>query len=228
MSNTKKTSFSIPPRRYLSEEVSRIIKNRIFDLEFKPGERLIVETLSQEIQVSMTPIREGLKELVSKGLVNYDGKSYSVFNPTPDEIMSILVIRRYLEQLATSLAAKKMSDEKIDKLISDLSTFATSNRTSRSSELIRLDQVFHRSILEGAGNERLLSMLETIQEQCWLIRHWGFAQSYNVNIAEATIADHLAIIQAIKDRKPEEAEALMKTHLMQSEGLTLEVLQSKQ
>ncbi len=222
--NSERTSFTIPRRRYLSEEVADIIKDRIFSLEFSPGERLIVDTLAQEIQVSMTPIREGLKELVSQGLVTYDGKSYSVFDPSPADVENLHRIRRYLEQLAASLAAERMDPEVVDGMMGMIREFVSSDKTGDSNTHIELDQLFHRSILEATGNERLQNMLSTIQEQTWLIRHWGFAHSYEQHIAEYASEEHLAILQAIRDRDPQKAEALMRDHLVHAEDMSRETL----
>jgi len=63
------------------------LKDQILNLEYYPGDRLVVETLAKKINTSMTPIREGLRNLVFDGFVVYDGKSYSVFNPTKKEMM---------------------------------------------------------------------------------------------------------------------------------------------
>ena len=216
MAATRKKPFSLS-KKYLSEKVASVIRERIYALEFSPGERLIVDTLAQEMDVSMTPIREGLKELVSQGLVTYDGKSYSIMRPTAEEILNLNDIRAYLEQLSARRAAEFMTKETVDKLLSEHKEYERIEHFDDWKQLIHMDQQFHRAITETANNARLQTMLETIQDQCWLIRHWIFAESYTHKTAKDTIEEHIEILEAIKDRDSEKAEQLMREHMKRSE-----------
>ncbi|MBC7294664.1 MAG: GntR family transcriptional regulator, partial [Thermoleophilia bacterium] len=65
-------------RQSLSQQAGEAIKKRILSLDLPPGTRLVVDTLAEELGVSRTPVREALRELVSQGLVTYDGNSYTV------------------------------------------------------------------------------------------------------------------------------------------------------
>ena len=213
MTTAEMKPFSLSKRQYLSEKVATVIRDRIYSLEFKPGERLIVETLAQEMDVSMTPIREGLKELVAQGLVTYDGKSYSIMSPTKEEVINLHEIRNHLEQLSAYLAAEHMNSKTAKMLISQFKKFAESNSINDGTKLIQMDQHFHRSITENSDNARLKSMLETVQDQCWLIRHWGFAEFYDRHTAKETIKEHIEILEAIIAKDPEKAEGLMREHM---------------
>ena len=216
----------IPRRRYLSEEAARLIKDRIIKLKYPPGSRLVVETLAQQIKVSMTPVREGLKELVAQGLIVYDGKSYSVFNPTEKDIVDLFIIRRYLEQLSAYESAQFMSDEALDVLIKYYEEYKQKNGFSDFSDLIKMDMKFHRDILAGTNNSRLQNMLESIHEQCWLIRAWGFANTYTKEYAEKTVQEHLDVLYSIKSRDAKVAEMAMRDHLISGEERTFFTLNS--
>ncbi|NCB00765.1 MAG: GntR family transcriptional regulator [Spirochaetia bacterium] len=211
-------------RQYLCDEVMKTIKERIFSIEYNRGDRLIVETLSQELEVSMTPVREGLKALVSEGLVVYDGKSYSVFNPNVKEIADIFRIRRSMERLAASLASESMKVEEIEKLVALFSQEHISRHFSNKSELIRIDKLYHTKILEGADNKRLKTLLEPLQEQCWLIRAWGYSKTFPAWHVERTAEEHLRILAYIKDHQSDEAGIAMENHLINGEERTWESL----
>lgn len=204
-------------RRYLCDEVMNIIKERIFSLQYDRGNRLLVEALAQELEVSMTPVREGLKGLVAEGLVVYDGKSYSVFNPDEKEMTDIFRIRRSLERLSASLAAEHMKASEIEALYPLFTESSISRCIADYSELIRIDKLFHKKILEGANNKRLESMLETIEEQCWLIRAWGYSKSFPKWYIEKTAEEHLEVLDTIKNHEVDKAAMSMEKHIIYGE-----------
>lgn len=218
------TMSTVLKRRYLCDGAMNIIRKRIFSLEYGRGERLLVETLAQELEVSMTPVREGLKGLVAEGLVVYDRKSYSVFDPDAQEIEDIFRIRRSLEMLSASLAAENMKSSEIDALFDIFSESSISRCIDDHTELTRVDKLFHKKILEGSNNKRLNSMLGTIEEQCWLIRAWGYSKSFPRWYIEKTAEEHLTVLEHIKNRQPEKASAAMEAHLINGEKRTWESL----
>lgn len=220
----KQNKSTLLRRRYLCDEVMHIIKARIFSLEYNRGDRLLVETLAQELEVSMTPAREGLKGLVAEGLVVYDGKSYSVFDPDEAEMAEIFRIRRSLEMLSASLAAENMLASEIEDVYSLFSKASISHCLADHAELIRVDKLFHKKILEGSHNKRLKSMLGTIEEQCWLIRAWGYSKSFPKWYIEKTAEEHLTVLEHIKNHEPEKASSAMEGHLINGEKRTWESL----
>ncbi|MBI9093873.1 MAG: GntR family transcriptional regulator [Sphaerochaeta sp.] len=204
-----------------------IIKKRIFSLEYNRGDRLLVESLAQQLDVSMTPVREGLKGLVAEGLVVYDGKSYSVFDPNEKEMAEIFSIRRSLERLSASLAAENMKISDIEALYSIFSESSISRCIADHSEMIRIDKLFHKKILEGSNNKRLKTMLGTIEEQCWLIRAWGYSRSFPQWYIEKTAEEHMAVLELIKNHDPEKAAKTMEEHIINGEKRTWESLKEK-
>lgn len=220
----KENISTVLRRRYLCDEVLNIIKKRIFSLEYNRGDRLLVESLAQQLDVSMTPVREGLKGLVAEGLVVYDGKSYSVFDPNEREMAEIFSIRRSLERLSAFLAAENMEISEIEALYSIFSESSISRCIVDHAELIRIDKLFHKKILEGSNNKRLKTMLGTIEEQCWLIRAWGYSRSFPRWYIEKTAEEHLAVLELIKNHNPEKAAITMEEHIINGEKRTWESL----
>lgn len=197
----------------LNEQVASILKEQILDLEYFPGDRLVVETLAKKINTSMTPIREGLRNLVFDGFVVYDGKSYSVFNPTKREMMNLFSVRRVLEKVAARQAAENMDESEIDELIEyyDRKTADTSNYLV--NDFFKDDVEIHTSICQGTKNSKLINILIPLQEQNWFIRRCIFLADYTEEIVNKTISDHKALLQSIKNRNVEEAEAIMDHHM---------------
>ena len=205
-------------KRYLSDEVSRTIKEMIFELRFHRGERLIVESLAEELGVSMTPVREGLKQLVSQGLVGYDGKTYSVFNPTTQQIQDMFDIRRYLEKLSAYAAAKHASAGQLQELY-DYQHVWRKKQDVDLSQFIAFDIDFHTMLATSTGNERLLALASPINEQCHLLRLWSYEHRFPRENLVITVDEHLAVLDAIKAKHPQKAEQEMEAHLLKGEQI---------
>lgn len=213
-------------RQYLCDEVTRIIKLRIFNLEYPRGSRLLVENLANDLNVSMTPVREGLRSLVAEGLVLYDGKRYSVFNPTEKEINDIFNVRRMLERLAAMLAARHMREEDVTYLLELFNHDELPNYIENQAEFIKVDKIFHAKILEGADNARLGQMLATVVEQCWLIRAWCYSHVFPAWYVEQTTEEHIRILKAIREQDVDTSGLAMEQHIAHGEKRTWEALRS--
>ncbi|WP_020610972.1 GntR family transcriptional regulator [Sediminispirochaeta bajacaliforniensis] len=208
----------------LNEQVAQIIKSKIVSLEFRPGDRLIVEPLAKEINVSMTPVREGLRNLVFEGLVTYDGKSYSVFNPTKKDVLDISLIRSTLENLAFQLAAVAMTDEEIDEMEKQYVDKCKNTRNQSIDEFIEADMLIHNTVRRCADNPRLRDILRPLQEQDWLIRRWIFVTNYSQDIIDKTFNEHMALIAALRLHDSKKTSHAIEKHMATSKNITLQGL----
>nr|WP_319473643.1 GntR family transcriptional regulator [uncultured Sphaerochaeta sp.] len=205
-------------KRYLSDEVSNVIKEQIFNLQYHRGERLIVESLASQLGVSMTPVREGLKLLVGQGIVVYDGKSYAVFNPSRKEIQDIFSIRRYLEKLSAFAATERLTAEKLDALYT-LQYHWGEQSDVDLRQFIAFDIEFHTLLAKSSENERLLLMSLPINEQCHLLRLWSYEHNFPKENLAKTVEEHISILDAMKIGDAKKAEQLMDKHLLKGEQI---------
>lgn len=200
----------------LSEKVAKMLRADIFTLEYARGERLIVETLADKMHVSMTPVRDGLKKLVSDGIVEYDGKTYSVFNPTERDIQNIFSIRRYLEMLSARTAATNISKELLDELFAKC--YQIKENTNIGGQVfIQSDTEFHRMLVKGSGNDKLQKLLLPIEDQCYLIRLWSYVHEFPQIYIVKSVEEHISILEAIRDGDPTKAENEMEKHIVKGE-----------
>jgi DNA-binding GntR family transcriptional regulator len=158
-------------RQSLSQQAGEAIKRRILSLDLPPGTRLVVDVLAEEMGVSRTPVREALRELVSQGLVTYDGNSYTVTRYTRRDVEEIFAIRRALEVLAARQAAERISPQALQELRALCEEGVRRLRERDAKFLVEMDSRFHEIIAEQSGNTRLQSMLASLRDQAWLIRN---------------------------------------------------------
>ena len=78
--------------------------------EIAPGTVLRQEQLSEQFEVSRTPVREALRRLAALGLVTFEpNRGVRVRGSSPAEMREALLVRAELEALATEIAAPRMA-----------------------------------------------------------------------------------------------------------------------
>jgi DNA-binding GntR family transcriptional regulator len=148
-------------RSSLGEQVYLQILQRIQRGDLRPGSRLRDAAIAAELGVSRTPVREALVRLAREGLLASDvGRGFRLTALDPTELRDIGSILATLEPLAL-----------------DQSPDPTPDRSSRLQGIVRrleltrgdiaacieLDDEFHRVLLEGCPNRRLLGLVETLR-----------------------------------------------------------------
>jgi DNA-binding GntR family transcriptional regulator len=146
------------------------IRRSIVDGSYPSGSRLVEQTLSAELSLSRTPIREALRRLESEGLVLYrPNRGAVVRTTTPGEVADLYELRARLESYAAELAALRCTADDRQTLLEATDAFdevvgANPRQSPRTSEkrwaLHEANGRFHRAIVTAARHERLLQMLD--------------------------------------------------------------------
>ena len=98
-------------------DIALALEEAIVSGEIPPGSTLRQEHLSEQFQVSRTPVREALRRLAALGLVNFEpNRGVRVRMLSLDEIREAFMVRAELESLATALATPKMTDDDLAEL----------------------------------------------------------------------------------------------------------------
>src|SRR6185295_2964356 len=100
-----------------ADDIALVIEEAIVSGELEPGTVLRQEQLSEQFEVSRTPIREALRRLAALGLVSFvPNRGVRVRTIQADELYEAFLVRAELESLATELAASRMTDESLEEL----------------------------------------------------------------------------------------------------------------
>src|SRR5512132_1389989 len=100
-----------------ADDIARALEEAIVAGEIPPGSTLRQEHLSEQFQVSRTPVREALRRLAALGLVTFEpNRGVRVRMLALDELREAFLVRAELESLATEIATPKMSGDDLDAL----------------------------------------------------------------------------------------------------------------
>jgi GntR family galactonate operon transcriptional repressor len=211
------------PRRGLHGEFVHDIGLRILRGELRPGDSLPMdEDPTGDLNVSRTVVREAVKVLAAKGLVEARPKTgtqvrsriyWNLMDPDvlawrleadPDDgfFLDVSELRRVIEPAMAALAATRASPEEVAELEG---AFAEMEATAPEygEAYIAADVRFHEVILEGCHNELLAHLGSTLRA----VFRASFTRTRN--LAERTLALHRAVAVAIRAGDSGAAEAAM-------------------
>lgn len=194
---------------------------RIVNGGLKPGDTLPDNGFLDEAEVSRTVVREAIKVLAAKGLVESRPKvgtrvrprrDWNLLDPDllawqieagpdPRFLEQALELRRIIEPAAARLAAERATDEQIAELYEAYEAMAAAG--DDLDAFMEPDLRFHRLLLEAGQNE----LLEHMNEIFTAVLHTIFAYSSSSSRAYPSAARrHRAIVKAIEARDPDAAE----------------------
>ena len=181
------------------------------DLQLRPGEILMVQSLAKELGLSRTPVREALVRLAQEGLVvETEGKKFKVAELTLVNAMEIHEIRQVMEKHA----ARKVALNRTDAQLNSLKTLAGRIEAALSRNdyhgFYANDLEFHDRILRFSGNQTLVDMMSGLGEKIQRLRHLTSFAAWRL---EETIQEHADILAAIEAQSPVDAEMAMEAHL---------------
>src|SRR6266404_8014560 len=118
-----------------ADDIALVIEEAIVAGELEPGTVLRQEQLSEQFNVSRTPIREALRRLAALGLVSFvPNRGVRVRTISREDLHEAFMVRAELESLATEVAATKMTAEDLEDLGECERRFSRISQELRSRE----------------------------------------------------------------------------------------------
>jgi len=198
--------------------LAKLVKSDMLAMILKggliPGQRINEPEVASRLGVSRVPVREALRELESSGLV-VARKHAGVFvrQLEPAEVRDLYQLRGLLDGFAGRQAAQLAATPKAA-LLSLLEDAAQAMQAAAGghdvqryySENLR----FHWALVEAAGNQALADSYRSIVQKLHLSRLKNLSRDIGM---QASIAEHLDIIAAVRDGDPARCETLMAHHV---------------
>lgn len=212
----------------LYEQIVEQIEQSIRERRLKPGDQLPAEReLAQQFGVSRTAVREAIKTLCEKGLVEaYSGRGTFVTSGRTQaarhslhwlansgdvlDARYVTELREILEPELTALAATRIEDQQLSMMREAVDVMDHSMQAPEA--YIEADLDFHLALAEAAGNPLILSLLDSIvdvlrEERLGVFRVRGGPTRGQLH--------HKLILKAIERRNPAKARQAMIAHMRQ-------------
>ena len=195
----------------LRDIVFQNLRNAIITGELQPGERLMETQLGEKLGVSRTPIREAIRKLELEGLVvMVPRKGAQVAQFTEKDIQDVLEVRAALDALAAKIACKRMDDRTFLKLQLAIAEYSYAAKNKELQTMIEKDVAFHDIIIEATQNDKLIQIFNNLKEQ---VNRYRITYLKNTEDSETVVAEHTAILEALKNKDEEMASNLASKHI---------------
>ena len=220
----------IKPKERLYQEIVDQIQQQILSGALKPGDQIPAERdLAERFGVSRTAVREAIKSLTEKGLIEvFVGRGTFVTNLSPDRVVESMTIllrnephnvaslqeaRELLEVPTARLAATRRSEAHLARLRALAAEME--EEQSVSPRLVDGDTEFHVELARATGNPVLVLLTQAIHALLRTERlyHADFNGSLSTALSTA-FADHRELVDAIADGEADRAERAMVDHLV--------------
>ncbi|MGE4453380.1 MAG: GntR family transcriptional regulator [Sphaerochaeta sp.] len=194
-----------------SEEIYQTLREEILSLRFKPGMELNLQQLSEQLQVSRSPVRDALMRLSSDNLVDIfpqKGTRVSLIN------LKQVEEERFLRKSLEDHAVKKFIYQAREDNFAAMETAINEQvRYAEAEDFINFlesDNTFHAIIFQAIGMQRIWNIILAQGGNHHRIRLLSF---YQKNVLDDIICQHRLMLQSLKTKQLEAILGLEDKHL---------------
>jgi len=199
----------------------RELRRRIITGDLEPGSRLSQYQLAADMGMSITPLREAIRRLVSEGWVELDThRDVKIAALDATEAHELLEVRLSLEPLATELAAQFRTADDIRSMTSAVDRILPVNR-AWGDEGISLHRDFHRAIYMTSHNRVLIRLLDDLWDKADRYRRLALELPAGDNPRSTDFKQHQEILDLIIEGDSSAARELSSDHIRNSLGATI-------
>jgi DNA-binding GntR family transcriptional regulator len=208
-------------RTRLVDEVTDRLRNLIVDGTLAPGQRLLQTSLSEQLGVSRTPLREALRVLQNEGFVEFvDGnKTLAVVDLSAEELVAAYQLREVVDGLAARLAATRGISSAMAKRLHDvIAQMRAAPGPRKLNRRAPAHSDFHASIALASENRHVIGQIPMIRFTAEMGTRFvqsldEDARAQTHNWIETGDGNHFAILQAIERGDAREAERAARVHI---------------
>jgi len=200
------------PDGLLADRVADGIRTGIDEGVLVPGEVYSAYQLAEHLGVSRSPVREALVRLSEAGVVSMRrNRGFVLVRPDPVDVMEIFHLRLLLEVPAVETAAVLAGRSTVADLRRHLAGMRRSAAADDEGEFMRHDEAFHATLLEVAGNRRLVSTVARLRAATALMGASTVRRSRSLgDVAQ----EHVPVLDAVSARDGPRAARAMTGHLV--------------
>lgn len=199
----------------LAARVFESVKQEIFDFVLLPGDRFTEAEIAARMQVSRTPVREALYLLEREGYLEVMFRSGWRVRPFDfRQFEDLYDVRITLELAAVKKLCEMEQRAALDELKADWMP-AKGERLTDGRDVAALDEKFHATLVAATGNAEMARIHHDLTERIRIIRRLDFTKDARV---DATYNEHARILRAILQRKADQAQLLLRTHIEASKS----------
>jgi DNA-binding GntR family transcriptional regulator len=203
-------------RSLVREEIYRLLHEWIVNGTLQPDEQMRDVELAEMLGVSRTPVREALRRLEDEGLVLTARNRWTRVAPVSiSDADNHFPILWALERLALELAVTPFSTTEIDEMLDANRALALALRRGQAIEASTADFHFHQLVTARCPNPEIARIAF---EQKLRLRRISICYFEGCLVAEQSVAEHQAIVEALRVQDHWQAAVAIERHWKESYG----------
>jgi DNA-binding GntR family transcriptional regulator len=196
----------------LADEAYRQLADALVAGALRPGDRLIMDRLAEQLDISRTPVRDALRRLEKDGLVAAAGRrGYIVRSLGAGEVVRLFQAREAVEGYAAHLVAEAGPDavKRVELAIQEAA--ATSPRTPEAS--YHANRLIHRAIVEASGNHFLVELFDALWTQTLALCVYDQYFRHEAHPEQQVDRDHRPLVAALRSGDGDAAARALIRHV---------------
>ncbi|GAA2089702.1 GntR family transcriptional regulator [Pseudolysinimonas kribbensis] len=191
--------------------VHEILRQRIIELEFAPGEPLSESDLAGKLGVSRTPVRESLILLAEEGLVDVVPQVGTfVSRIRESDTASAQFVREALERAALVNGGDAISPAALGELRGMIDAQNQAEAGNDHETFFRLDDAFHAALMKASGHEAAWPLVGQAKSQLDRARRLSLTLTQQLRIL---IDQHSSVIDRLAAHDVSGADDALRDHL---------------
>lgn len=196
------------------------IRDAIVEGRYEAEDKLVQEQVAADLGVSRTPVRDALGRLAHEGLVTWlPGSGYLVTGLRDEDITEMLEVRRNLETMALEKACGRLTRVQVSRINTIIEEMVAADPTDAGVQY-ELNRRFHQAMVEPAGNDLLLTLLDQLWDHP-VSRRITRSYIHDAENVARMVTEHRQILQASCDDDRDRLIALATRHMTEGYGETL-------
>jgi len=187
------------------------VREDILSGKYKENDELKEIAIGEELGVSRTPVREAFRQLELEGLIKIiPNKGAYVTGITPEDVKDIYMIRSRLEGLCAAWACEHITQEQLEEMEENLYLAKFHAEKGHYEQMSELDSRFHEIMYEACQSKMLENLLRDFHQYVQRVRRKTLS---TIERSLASNSEHQAIMEAIRDKDTEKADAMATLHI---------------
>lgn len=206
------------------ERVREWIRSAVASGELGQGERLVQSEIARRLSVSVTPVREAMRDLAAEGVLRFDSRRGATVNQIAvSDIEEAILMHTALEPVWADLTVARVEDGELDRAdaMQDLMESSPELSTYRT-----LNREFHTYLYALARAHRLSSTLTGLRDSV------DVAMSMTFSIGSERylegLREHRELLAALHRRDAEAAGRIATDHVCITLRKTIAMVESGQ
>ena len=207
--------MGVVKRFSVKDQVYNELKQRIHDFSYSAGERINIDNLARELQVSNSPVREAVNMLIKDGLLqNSVNTGPRVVTLTQEDVNELKQATFALSVAGYNLCKKaEITDKLFNELQNRLQVQEALMNKNNQHKYINAALHFDKAFLDVTGNIRIINMFDMLTE----IYHLSVRERYSKNLLNNKVnyEEHRKITEAVRNGSDSEVVDLLWLHYQQ-------------